>query len=247
LKKFVFERTVFTVHWNPTKNILAVASGETVYFVNANTGTTEQNDQIDQFLKHRTPEGKSALPWESCSSEEQKLGIFVKIRHPKDIRHLSWHQKGDYLVTVSPDAPSKTALYVHQITTFRSQNPFRKTKGKLQFAQFHPTKPYLFVANQQVIRIYNLAKLSLDKKLIPGAKWISSFDIHPGGDNIIMGSYDKRVCWFDLDLSNRPYKTLRYHKLAVRKAIYHKKNTHFLQPVRMIFPFTYSIQQSIKN
>ena len=30
------------------------------------------------------------------------------------------------------------------------------------------------------------------------------------GDNVIVGSYDCRLCWFDLDLSTRPYRTLRY-------------------------------------
>jgi len=25
-----------------------------------------------------------------------------------------------------------------------------------------------------------------------------------------VGSYDKRLCWFDTDLSVKPYKTLRY-------------------------------------
>lgn len=29
------------------------------------------------------------------------------------------------------------------------------------------------------------------------------------GDNIIIGSYDKRLSWFDLSLSVKPYKTLR--------------------------------------
>lgn len=50
---------------------------------------------------------------------------------------------------------------------------------------------------------------ALIKTLRPGAKWISSIDVHPGGDNVIIGSYDKRVCWFDMDLGERPYKSLR--------------------------------------
>ena len=34
------------------------------------------------------------------------------------------------------------------------------------------------------------------------------------GDNLIVGSYDKKVCWFDMDLSNKPYKILRYSLIA---------------------------------
>ena len=29
------------------------------------------------------------------------------------------------------------------------------------------------------------------------------------GDNLIVGSYDRRLCWFDMDLSTKPYRTLR--------------------------------------
>jgi ribosome biogenesis protein ERB1 len=42
------------------------------------------------------------------------------------------------------------------------------------------------------------------------------------GDHLIIGSYDKRVAWFDLDLGDLPYKTLRYHERAVRDVAYHK-------------------------
>lgn len=29
------------------------------------------------------------------------------------------------------------------------------------------------------------------------------------GDNLICGSYDSKLVWFDLDLSTRPYRVLR--------------------------------------
>jgi ribosome biogenesis protein ERB1 len=66
-------------------------------------------------------------------------------------------------------------------------------------------------------------KQELIKTLQSGVKWISSLDVHPGGDNVIVGSYDKRLCWFDLDLSSRPYKTLRYHSQAIRQVSFHKR------------------------
>ena len=75
--------------------------------------------------------------------------------------------------------------------------------------------------------MYDLVKQELVKKLMTGVKWISSIDVHPqgkcecvpdaclctcdvySGDNIILGSYDKRLCWFDLELSTKPYKVMR--------------------------------------
>ena len=36
------------------------------------------------------------------------------------------------------------------------------------------------------------------------------------------GSEDRRLAWYDLDLSAKPYKALRYHKAAVRGAAFHR-------------------------
>ena len=67
------------------------------------------------------------------------------------------------------------------------------------------------------------AAQELAKKLTPAVKWISSIAVHPGGDNVILGSYDRRVCWFDMDLSTSPYKTLLAHSLAVRSVLFHPR------------------------
>jgi len=53
-----------------------------------------------------------------------------------------------------------------------------------------------------------------------GAKWISSIAVHPGGDNFILGTYDRKIVWFDMDMGSKPYKNLKYHNKAIR-------NVHF--------------------
>lgn len=35
-------------------------------------------------------------------------------------------------------------------------------------------------------------------------------DVHPSGDHLIVGGYDRKLCWFDLELSEKPYKVLKY-------------------------------------
>ena len=55
-----------------------------------------------------------------------------------------------------------------------------------------------------------MAEQKLLKTLMPGIKWISSMDVHPLGDHLIVGGYDRKLCWFDLELSDKPYKILRY-------------------------------------
>jgi hypothetical protein len=35
------------------------------------------------------------------------------------------------------------------------------------------------------------------------------------GDNVIVGSKDGKLCWFDTDLSTRPYKTMKYDSFFI--------------------------------
>lgn len=50
------------------------------------------------------------------------------------------------------------SVLVHQLSRFATQNPFRKNRGRVMRVAFHPTKPFFFVATQNAVRIYNLAK-----------------------------------------------------------------------------------------
>lgn len=72
------------------------------------------------------------------------------------------------------------------------------------------------------MRVYDLQRQVLVKKLQTGCKWVSALSVHPTGDHLLVGSYDKRVCWFDLDLGATPFKTLRYHEQAVRSVDLHR-------------------------
>jgi ribosome biogenesis protein ERB1 len=63
----------------------------------------------------------------------------------------------------------------------------------------------------------------LVRKLQSGVNWISSMSIHPQGDNVIIGSYDRKLCWFDMDLSGKPYRVLKYHKGAIRSVVFHAR------------------------
>lgn len=73
------------------------------------------------------------------------------------------------------------------------------------------------------MRVYDLVKQELVRKLEPGAQWISALAVHPAGDNLLVASYDRKVMWFDLELSARPYQTLRLHGGAVRSVAFHRR------------------------
>lgn len=74
-----------------------------------------------------------------------------------------------------------------------------------------------------MVRVYDLVKQELVRKLTPGAQWISCLAPHPAGDNLLVGSYDRKLAWFDLELSAKPYRSLRLHGGAVRSVAFHPR------------------------
>jgi ribosome biogenesis protein ERB1 len=130
-------------------------------------------------------------------------------------------------MTIPASGGNQGGVWIHQLGRRHSQAPFKKVRGKVQMVLFHPMKPHFFVAvsstsihvvihltfsrqTQQYVRVYNLSEQKLLKTLTPGIKWVSSMDVHPSGDHLIVGGYDRKLCWFDLELSDKPYKILRY-------------------------------------
>ncbi|KAM9959401.1 hypothetical protein ACTFIR_000476 [Dictyostelium discoideum] len=228
------ESEVQTVAWNPNPiyNILAVGYSNKIIIITPPLfGTqTEHSPETEKILTKppadsstEQQQNKSVNWYQVTGADKAKLlekGVRIEIHHPFTVKNLTWHYKGDYFSTTSPEEGTRS-VKIHHLSKRATQSPFRKSKTPNQVTRFHPNKPIFFVADQNIIRVYDLMKQELIKKLITGCRYISSIDIHPQGDNVIMGGYDKKVCWFDLDLSVRPYKVLNYHKMAVRKVIYH--------------------------
>lgn len=146
----------------------------------------------------------------------------ITIAHPRPLRTCCWHGKGDYIACVGKDG-SGGMVAIHRVRYRSTQMPFKKKTALVQAVRFHPTRPFFLVATMHHVRIYNLSLQEMVKTLKPGVSWISSIDVHPSGDHVIVSSYDKRLCWIDLDLSVRPYKTVRNHDKAVRTAKYHPR------------------------
>ncbi|KAJ8273377.1 hypothetical protein GJAV_G00100920 [Gymnothorax javanicus] len=218
---------VKSIAWNPNPAIclVAVSFDQTVLLLNPGLGDKlicSATDQLISSYVEPEEEKPQAVQWATAEGKDHEKGVRLIINHPKSVRQVTWHGKGDYLASVLPDN-SNLQVLIHQISKRRSQNPFSKNKGLVQCVSFHPIRPYFFVATQRYVRIYNLIKQELTKKLMANCKWISSMAIHPGGDNVICGSYDSRLAWFDLDLSTKPYKVLRHHKKALRGVAFHKR------------------------
>jgi WD40 repeat protein len=87
------------------------------------------------------------------------------------------------------------AVMVHQLSKKATQNPFRRSRGRVVRVLFHPSKPLFFVATQNHVRVYNLAKQQLVKKLVGGSGVISCMAVHPSGDHVITGARGHRLQW----------------------------------------------------
>ncbi|XP_015126558.1 ribosome biogenesis protein BOP1 homolog [Diachasma alloeum] len=219
------------VAWCPNEavSLIAVAADKKVLLVNPGVGdhlVTSKTDKLmgiipesDVIVSERV---KTAVQWEQAEGELWGTGVRVVMNHFKIVKQVTWHPKGDYFATVMPDGQNRSVL-ISQLSKRRSQMPFSRPKGLVQCVLFHPVKPIFFVATQRHIRIYDLKKQEMIKKLLSGCQWISTMAIHPAGDNVLVGTYDRKMLWFDMDLSTKPYQTLRLHGTGVRGVAFHKR------------------------
>ncbi|KIW24368.1 uncharacterized protein PV07_10086 [Cladophialophora immunda] len=249
--KLTADAAVNVVRWRPGKDtpILAACAGDDIYLCVPRLGTDFSAEAdaaqavLDAGWGYAASEGSStskstSVKWSRPSSSQRDQDVALVIHLGHTAKTLSFHSAGNHFVTICPatSVPASQAIAFHTISKHQTQLPFRKRLkggGTPQVAHFHPSKPVLFVANQRVIRAYDLSRQTLLKIIQPGARWISSFDIHPtsaataGSDHLVVGAYDRRLLWMDLDLSPRPYKTLRFHEKAVRAARFHPAATRF--------------------
>lgn len=231
LKTIITDETVRSVEWCPNAalSLVLIASGKQVLLINPGVGdhlvytktdsVLAESPTSDVVLSERV---RQTVQWSQPEDEMYKKGIRVVLTHFKEVTQVTWHGRGDYFASVMPEGQNRSVL-ISQVSQRRSQLPLSKSKGLVQCVVFHPTKPCIFVATQRHVRIYDLMRQQLVKKLETNAKWISSMAVHPMGDNLLVGTYDRKMLWFDLDLSTKPYQTLRLHGTAVRGVAYHRR------------------------
>lgn len=52
-------------------------------------------------------------------------------------------------------------------------------------------------------------------------KWVFSLVVYFVGDNVICGSYDSKLVWFDLDFFIKLYRMLRYYKKVLWVVVFY--------------------------
>jgi ribosome biogenesis protein ERB1 len=61
------------------------------------------------------------------------------LRFFKQVKQVTWHGKGDYFATTLTDGANRSVI-IHQLSKWRSQLPFSKSKGLVQTILFHPIR-----------------------------------------------------------------------------------------------------------
>ncbi|CAK7262782.1 Ribosome bioproteinsis protein erb1 [Sporothrix epigloea] len=238
------DEPIRSLEWRPAKGafVLAAAAGEDLYMIVPTVVVDPELEQasrevVDAGFGYAATKGKQE-PQLSATGEPVKpaakwlrpedarlvsAGVLLQIRVRAPIESVSWHRRGEHFATVSPSG-GRSAVAVHTLSRHLTQVPFRRMPNIPQVARFHPSQPLFFVATKQRIRVYDLQKMELVKTVQPGARQISSFDVHPtNGEHLIVGAYDRRLVWQDVEMaSTGPYKTMRYHEKAVRAVRFHR-------------------------
>ncbi|KAI5593337.1 hypothetical protein BDE02_03G007300 [Populus trichocarpa] len=225
IKVWEFGEVVQYVAWNPLPElpILAVSVGQDVFLLNTGLGNEETQRKVKELLHVATStvldgSGNKVSAWNWLQDDKHEG---IRLQHFKTVYSVEWHRKGDYFSTVMPAGDSK-AILIHQLSKkFTQRHPF-KLHGLPVSAVFHPTRSIFFVSTKKNVRVYDLLKQKLIKKLETGLREVSSISVHPAGDNVILGSRDGKLCWFDMDLSSKPYKVLKCHPKDINNVAFHR-------------------------
>ncbi|CAL0320749.1 unnamed protein product [Lupinus luteus] len=225
LRKWEVGEAVNCVAWNPLPgvHILAVSVGQDVLLLNTYLGDEEEQKKIKELLQvdpsTATDESENKAISVSWLQDDKHAGI--RLRHFKTVTSVEWHRKGDYFSTVMPAGESRAVL-IHQLSKKLTQKLPFKLHGLAVRSTFHPSHSIFFVCTKKSVRVYDLLKAKLIKKLDTGLREASSIAIHPGGDNVIVGSKEGKMCWFDMDLSSKPYKILKCHPKDINNVVFHR-------------------------
>ena len=153
---------VNVVRWRPGTDaaILAAATGEDVYLIAppitdpiVENKSREILDAGFGYAAQNTsgkPKKEPATQWTRANTRLSEQGVSVKFTLRKTVKVISWHRRGEYFSTVSPQSQS-SSVAIHTLSKHLTQSPFRKLKGLVQSAQFHPLKPIFFVATQRMM------------------------------------------------------------------------------------------------
>ncbi|KAK9725457.1 hypothetical protein RND81_05G145000 [Saponaria officinalis] len=224
IRTWEFDHAIQHVAWNPSPQlqILAVSVGPNVYIFDTKLGNDEEQKNIKDlfhFDKVNVEDKSGNTAFISWLPDDKHGG--VKVQHFKTVSSVEWHRKGDYFSSVMPAGESR-GVVLHQLSKKVSKKAEFKLHGLPVATAFHPNRSIFFIATKKNVRVYDLVKEKFIKNLNSKLREISCLAIHPGGDNVLVGSREGKWCWFDMDLSSEPYKKYKSHSKDITNVSFHR-------------------------
>ncbi|PPR95970.1 hypothetical protein GOBAR_AA24702 [Gossypium barbadense] len=219
-------------------NTLIFDRGADVLILNTGFGNEEEQKRVKELLHIGTPTSDDSDDMSSFLSwiQDEKYDC-IRLRHyrvlgsvPSSLDIASAHKRfllpydsfGHFIGFLTCLSRESRAILIHQLSKRLTQRLPFKLHGLPVSSVFHPTRSIFFVATKKNVRVYDLLKQKQIKKLETQLREVSSIAVHPAGDNLIVGSKEGKLCWFDMDLSSKPYKTLKCHPKDITKVAFHR-------------------------
>lgn len=217
VRKWSFQHPVLNVAWCPGNGGSRLASacvGEAVVLLDPHVQPSADLSRLAADADaEAVAENDAPPPW------DERAGL-VFVKHAGVVSKINWHHKGDYFATLVKGGAN---VMIHRVSKRSSQRIFRQQKTPIRAATFHPNRPVMFICTAAYVYLYDLQRQCLVKKLVAGGNSVTCLAAHAGGDNVIVGGSDGKLQWFDMDLSNMPYKVMASHAAGVRAVAFHKK------------------------
>ena len=131
----------------------------------------------------------------------------LSVSSPFHLSGVSWHHKGDFLCVYGSNI---NEICVHQISKRTSQKLSIEGNNNISKIIFHPCKPFILVASMKFMVIYDLKIQQVLRKFAFESTRITTLDVHPQGDYILVGCDNGKLYWYNIEQSSKAERALSF-------------------------------------
>nr|XP_046219954.1 ribosome biogenesis protein bop1-like [Oncorhynchus gorbuscha] len=138
----------------------------TVLLLNPSLGDRLVVSSTDQLITAYEPpeeDKEQAVTWALSEGLEHNKGHRLTLTHPKAVKQVVWHGKGDYLSSIMPDNSSNLQVLIHQVSKRRTQNPSARTRAWCSASPSTAAAPTSSWPRSATCGVYNLIQQELTK------------------------------------------------------------------------------------
>jgi len=153
------------VCWSKSEDssLIALCNEKKVYIISPkflpSSLKAGNEEKINSSKQAYDSQEQHTLNWEFVEENNPSYtdGLRIIIHLESEANFVTFHEKGDYLATVSPH-PLRVSdqVFVHALSKGASQRPLTKSKGNIVQVAFHPKKPLIFILTHRNVYVFNL-------------------------------------------------------------------------------------------